>query len=149
MISPTGYGIRGDDSWGSGSFGAPRGKRLHDGVDFICTPGQKIWFPFDTGYMVRVANPYSKPGYSGCEIHAMDNGNSYICKIFYFQPDLYFIHSGENGPIISQGQTIGIAQDISKKYPDITWHIHLQVRESGRLTDWIDPTTIWEVPQWH
>ncbi len=145
MISSTGYGIRGIDKWGSGHFGAPRGKRKHDGVDFICSPGQRIWFPFDQGYMTRVAQPYAKPGYSGCEIQAIDNNKCYICKMFYFEPDETLIPSTQ----IFMGETIGTAQDISKKYKDITWHIHLQVREDARLSDWIDPKTIWRIPKWH
>jgi len=146
MISPTGYGIRGRDKWGSGCFGASRGKRTHKGVDFICTPGQRIWFPFEYGYMVREARPYAKTGFSGCEITAFEGDKYYLCKMFYFNPDLELVSKSKG---IKMGEPIGVAQDISVKYPDITWHIHLQVAELHCKTKWFDPQTIWEVPQWH
>jgi len=117
LISPTGRGIRGQDNWGSGAHNAPRGKRKHDGVDFICKPGQKVQSPI-YGRVVRVARPYVDSPYLGCLI-----ANERLeIKLFYFKPDISVI-----GKDIKQGDYIGIAQDISIKYPGIVPHLHLQI----------------------
>ena len=146
MISPTGLTIRGQDKWGSGAFGASRGKRKHNGVDFICTPGQSVWFPFDVGYMTRIARPYSKGDYLGCEIHAEDKGSFYVCKLFYFIPNATAIIEETK---LHKGVVIGKAQDISEKYPGMIRHIHLQVSHAYHETKWFNPENILEVPDEH
>jgi len=118
MISPTGNGIRGTDDWGDGRFGASRGDgRLHDGVDFVCTPRQSIFSPI-YGRLVREARPYPNSDYSGVLLH---NANVDI-MIFYLIPDSSLI-----GEWCTQGAVIGVAQDISEKYPGMTPHVHLKI----------------------
>ena len=146
IISPTGLGIRGIDKWGDGAYGAGRGKRKHNGVDFICTPGQNIWFPFDLGIVSRIARPYTKGHFYGCKIVAIDDGKFYICKIFYFQPILSHIVEEVK---LCKGMILGKAQDISKKYPGMTPHVHLQVATGLMPDKWINPKNILEVPDEH
>ena len=146
MINPTSYGIRDQDKWGSGAYGASRGKRKHSGVDFICNPGQNIYYPFDSGYMTRIARPYSKGEYLGCEISAIDKGKPYICKLFYFVPNATFIIEETR---LYKGATIGTAQDISDKYPGMTCHVHLQVAHMYKQLKWFNPEDILEVPSEH
>jgi hypothetical protein len=43
-------------------------------------------------------------------------------QLFYFEPNEKLI-----GKAVEKGQKIGIAQDISKKYPDMTPHVHLSI----------------------
>ena len=57
-------GIR-SDSKGDGHYLAPRGDRLHQGVDYVVAPGENILMPFN-GYMVREARPYTDCDLSGC-----------------------------------------------------------------------------------
>ncbi len=45
----------------------------------------------------------------------------------------------EEGDKIKKDQVIGMAQDLEKRYPDITPHIHYEVRYKG---DFIDPEGI-------
>ena len=45
MLSPTGGLIRHDQE-GSGFYGASRGKRRHNGIDYKCEKGQDIVAPF-------------------------------------------------------------------------------------------------------
>ena len=120
MISPTGKGVRGIDRWGSGEFGAPRGSnRTHDGTDFIATPGQAIFMPI-SGLIVREARPYSDSDYSGVLIR-----NDHIdIMMFYLIPNRNLIRTWA-----AKGAPIGVAQDISKKYPEIINHIHLGVKK--------------------
>jgi len=118
MISPTGKEIREKDEWGSGRYGAPRGQnKLHDGTDFVCTPGQSILSPI-SGMMVREARPYSNSDYSGVLLH----NDSIDIMLFYLIPDQNLI-----GKWIAKRSIIGVAQDISKKYPNMIPHIHLRV----------------------
>ena len=128
-MSPTGMGIR-NDAGGQGHFGAKRrrtnanGEEIiytHKGVDYRCIPGQAIFMPF-TGQIVRVARPYANGPYSGAVISC----KRMTIKIFYFEP-----YPETIGKIYKIGMPIGVAQDISQRYPDsgVTPHIHVQVEE--------------------
>ena len=128
MVNPTGLNIRGLDVWGSGSFGAPRKNHVHQGVDFICVPGQAIFSPIN-GLIVREAHPYADDlTWSGCLIR----GQYMEVKMFYL--NLYRDLIGLN---VTAGQTIGKAQDISLKYPGITPHVHAEAK--SLLTNMINP----------
>lgn len=129
LISPTGKSIRLMDDFGSGLFNAPRGKEKHNGIDYICEPGQVIISPVD-GTVIRKAFPYPNKEYAGVLLE----NDSIILKMFYFIPDKKII-----GSKVKQGERIGIAQDISKLYNDkkkkMIPHIHLQI-------EGIDPTVL-------
>lgn len=117
MISPTGKGVRVRDAQGSGLYGARRGSRRHEGADYICEPGQAVFAPL-SGTIVREAKPYDAGEFSGVLIQ----GTYMDVKMFYLTvaPELI-------GQIVKRGQVIGEAQDISKKYPGITPHVHLKI----------------------
>ena len=118
LLSPTGHGIRGDPA-GDGHFGSPRGSKHHQGTDFICTPGQQVYAPAKS-IVIRNAYPYPKDTrYSGI---LLDAGWCLI-KLFYLSPCL------RKGVELWRGQLIGIAQDISLKYPGqgMTPHIHMEL----------------------
>ena len=117
MISPTGSCVRGLDKHGEGKYGAGRGNHLHKGADFICVPGQNIVSPIK-GIIIREAKPYAKSDYSGLLIR----GSDIEIKMFYLEINLKLI-----GSSIMIGDFVGIAQDISKKYPGMTPHIHLEI----------------------
>ncbi len=121
MISPTGRGVRTKDNWGEGRYGASRGNRKHKGVDYICKPGQKVVSPIN-GIIIREAKPYAKSKYSGLLIA----GEHIAIKMFYFEP-LKIPGHEIMGKEIKKGDTIGIAQDISEKYPGMDPHIHLEI----------------------
>jgi len=117
MISPTGKGIR-SDAAGDGHYGAPRGNRKHNGTDYLCDPGQHIVAPI-AGIFTRIAYPYPDKTYSGLVIE----GKHLTVKMFYFDPLPDFIMLE-----IFQGQVIGVAQDISKRYGGLMLpHIHLEI----------------------
>jgi len=118
MKSPTGKGIR-SDSEGDGNYGARRGSRVHNGIDFLCDEGQAIGAPFDMK-ILRVAKPKVGSVMSGIEWQA---GRS-TGKMFYFEPDYTLI-----GKEVKQEQLIGVAQSVSKDYglPNMKDHIHFQV----------------------
>ena len=58
MISPTGKGIR-VDSEGDGNYGASRGSRRHNGIDYICVEGQEVRAPFNM-LINRIAKPKAR-----------------------------------------------------------------------------------------
>lgn len=121
FISPTGRQPRGVDHFGSGAFHAPRGNRLHNGVDYECIPGQIVRAPI-SGTIVRKAYPYSDDVfYEGC---VLENPEIQI-KMFYFVPTCKI------GSWVQQGEEIGYAQNISNKYSKgnkyMTPHVHLQI----------------------
>lgn len=122
MISPTGKKIRDFDPFGSGRYGAPRGKRIHRGVDFECEPGQEIVCPIGglTGAVriVREARPYVDAPYSGLLLKT----DKIVIKMFYFEPRRTLI-----GDFVAQGDIIGIAQNIAERYHGMTSHIHLEI----------------------
>lgn len=121
MISPTKLGMRGNDKWGSGLYGASRGGRKHRGADFICIPGQEVWAP-TRGMVVRIAYPYAEPYkdimYSGILIEA----NDCAIKMFYFEPLKTILKT-----TVEEGQLVGHAQDISVRYPGMIPHVHLEI----------------------
>jgi len=133
-MNPTGGIIR-SDAGGSGHFLAPRRKIIqgkiikyrHKGVDYTCTPGQKVWMPC-TGKIVRVANPYVSTEYTGIEIET----KRMVLKIFYVEP-----YVGVIGKTLQIGKPFGTAQDISQKYMEfgVTPHVHVQI-------DMIDPDAV-------
>ena len=118
MISPTGKGIR-YDSEGSGEYGAKRGDRIHNGIDYECEPGQEIVAPFDME-IVRESRPKAGSPLSGI---VWKYGRS-RGKMFYFSPDPNLI-----GSEVKEGQVIGIAQSVSQDYDllDMIDHIHFQI----------------------
>jgi len=117
MISPTTQGIRRADKWGNGEYGQARGEKLHKGGDYICEPGQSVVSPI-AGLVIRRARPYRKGKFSGLLIQ----GRHIAVKMFYLKPEKNII-----GRYVHQGDTVGIAQDISEKYPGMTPHIHVRI----------------------
>lgn len=119
------------DAAGSGHFHAPRGGRLHEGVDLVCTPGQSILCPIDCSY-VRISNPYKDDNrWHGLLL----NRESFLIYVWYIRP--YYFKIGET---IHEGETLGVAQDIAVKYgPPMTPHVHLGIKRDGV---WIDPLTM-------
>jgi hypothetical protein len=60
-------------------FNAPRGKVKHNGIDFICEPGQVVVSPID-GIVIRRAFPYANKEYAGVLLE----NDSLSLKMFYF-----------------------------------------------------------------
>lgn len=119
IISPTGKGLR-SDAAGDGSYLAPRGGRLHQGMDFLCTPGQKIVCPLNGARIVRMAFPYPDQSYHGVLLR----NNRVELLLFYLKPN-----DDAFDKELSQGAVIGLAEDITQRYGDdrMQPHIHLQI----------------------
>ncbi|MDE0840080.1 MAG: hypothetical protein OSB41_13650, partial [Kiritimatiellae bacterium] len=68
--------------------------------------------------------------YSGVLLQGLPPWQAYTFKIFYMQ------HTAPTNTV-KAGDTLGIAQDIGLRYPDITNHIHLEMWLDDEA---IDPT---------
>ena len=130
FINPTSGGIR-NDMGGSGYHGAPRGTRLHDGVDFSCEDGENVLMPVD-GTIIRESLPYGDDlRWRGVHIAS----SRIEIKMWYFEPRVGII-----GNTYRAGTAIGIAQNIGSKrgYEGVTPHIHLRIVK-------IDPLLLFKI----
>jgi len=127
MMNPTGGAVR-IDAGGNGNYGASRskivgGKKIeysHQGMDLACIPGQDIR-AISRGRFARLSFPYKDDQtYHGLVLETRQA----TFKIFYVKPDVSLL-----GKIVEEGDIMGKAQDISKKYPGsgVTPHIHIEI----------------------
>ena len=119
------YEVRGQDTQGAGWFHAPRGNRLHNGVDLVCEARESIHC-FVPGVVTKIGYPYS-PDVHPTKGHLRyieitTDGNKF--RYFYVKPKVVV------GQIIGLNQNIGISQDLTKIYPGITQHFHFEVRNT-------------------
>lgn len=126
MLNPTG-GIVRFDSHGKGTFGSSRGNRTHKGLDLCLIngrPGQKVIAPI-TGVVYRHMIAYAGDDYRGIVIR----NEHWEVRLLYLVPTV------KKGFPVHAGDVIGIAQDISERYPpkdgqkSMLPHIHMEVRE--------------------
>jgi len=134
MTNPTGKGVRGHDSFGSGAYQATRttaGRtRLHGGIDFASDAGQVVIAPM-AGTVTREAKPYSDggPWDTGLWIESSER-EALIVKMFYARP-----LPGIIGTYVREGDPVAIAISLQDKYPGITDHVHTEIWFAGRRID--------------
>lgn len=123
--------IRLRDSWGAGYYGASRGSRTHNGVDFVYKAGETVT-SLAAGQVTKVGYPYGDDlSYRYVEI---TDRNGFRCRHFYVSPDV------DVGLGVSVGTGIGRIQDTGKRYPDITCHLHFEVfKIEGGKRKYYDP----------
>tara|TARA_B100000809_G_C15106092_1_gene518821 strand:+ start:1098 stop:1523 length:426 start_codon:yes stop_codon:yes gene_type:complete len=122
--------LRNEDTTGNGWFGAKRGNRLHEGVDFVVTPGEKI-FACCSG-VVRIGNVYAaSTKMKLVEIKGSIDVHTVKVKQMYVLPSVV------NGEAVVMGQVIGVAQDVAKYHGSnkMQPHVHVSVWKNGLLTD--------------
>lgn len=120
--------IRGDDEHGSGAWHAPRGNRLHNAVDYSCLPTTEICSPV-SGTVTKLGHPYGDDlSYRYVQI-TVPGGDCH--RVFYVEPITLV---GEE--VIAHQTPIGIAQDLTTRYPGITNHVHYEIK---RGDEYINP----------
>lgn len=129
--SPTGQDERGCDAFGCGDYGASRGSRDHRGIDYAATPGEDVVAVIG-GEVTRIGWPYANADYRYIEITSDDG---YVVREMYVSPDANLVVGSQ----VTQGEVIGTVQSLQPRYPGITDHIHVEVRENGVV---IDPATV-------
>lgn len=105
------------DDWGCGHYGAPRGDRVHRGVDIVAAPGDPV-FCLNRGIVTKVGYPYSDD-LSYRYVEVTDAGVRW--RYFYCEP---IVNVGDEVDAYTQ---IGTAQALGDRYPGITPHMHLEV----------------------
>ncbi|MDP2687517.1 MAG: peptidoglycan DD-metalloendopeptidase family protein [Aequorivita sp.] len=124
--------IRKCDASGCGHFGASRGERGHNGVDFIVTEGQAIKVPFDCK-VTRHGYPYAgDTNYELVEIQGMNGFEAFKAKIMYVK------NIKPVGTLLKKGEAVCEAANIAKRYSKpMTIHVHFELYLNGVL---VDPT---------
>ena len=120
MITPN---IRGFDKWGAGYYNAPRGKRLHNGLDFVCHNGEYITSLVD-GICTKIGYPYNPTSDKKGDFRYIEMTDKTGIKVrfFYLHPIISV------GNLVQKGQTIGISQNLTVAYPGIIQHFHFEVK---------------------
>ena len=123
--------FRGCDLSGCGAFGSGRIGHIHAGLDLEVKENESIYSPID-GEVIRFPFPYGDDlRYKGILI----KNKEYEVKIFYLNPTI------KAGTKVKQGDVIGKAQNVAKKYSNpMTNHIHLEVRNNKGVL--INPETL-------
>ncbi len=134
FANPTHGYIRGEDAYGSGSFGTVRdgGKRKHHGVDYIAEPGDWVEAPI-AGIVTKHGYAYKRSDLRFIEIKNTDTGMR--ARVLYVDASI------QEGAVVAAGEVIGTAQDLAKRYPGgITNHVHVELTNArGAL---LDPATL-------
>lgn len=118
--------LRNKDTTGNGWYGASRGYRKHEGVDFVVKEGQNI-YACDSG-RIRIGNVYK--GSTKMKLVEIKNP-TYKVKQMYVQPIL------KTGQYVKAGDLIGKAQNVAKYHGSnrMKPHVHISVWKNGLLTD--------------
>ncbi len=122
--------LRGWDKFGGGHFGASRGGREHNGIDYEIIPGAEI-------FTVGVSGQITKHGYvyaddSTYRYIEITDENEYRHRYFYVSPE------AELGDHVTPDDVIGIAQNIADRYPGgMTAHVHYEIKTPS--DGFIDP----------
>lgn len=129
VANPTGHEPRGTDAYGEGRFHASRdgGEREHEGVDYVSVPGQAVEAPI-SGYVSKIG--YAYPDNETLRFVEIENPALHLtARVFYVDPNVAV------GDAVSIGKPIGTADNLQRRYPGITNHVHLEVAERGRKVD--------------
>jgi peptidoglycan LD-endopeptidase LytH len=134
LANPTEGPIRGADAFGSGKFGAGRdkGKRAHHGVDYVAKPGGGVNAPI-SGKVTREGFAYRDDALLRY-IEITNTETMLSARILYVAPSV------REGQLVTAGEPIGLAQNLAKRYPGITNHVHVELRNAQRTL--IDASTL-------
>jgi murein DD-endopeptidase MepM/ murein hydrolase activator NlpD len=133
FANPTHGMIRTTDAFGSGGFGAVRdaGKRHHQGVDYVAAPGAPVHAPI-SGRISHLGFAYGgDKTYRYVEIANPNTGM--VARVLYIDAAVV------DGDEVVAGDVIGAAQDLGARYPGITNHVHVELRDATRTV--VDAST--------
>ena len=115
---------RGCDEWGCGNYGASRGNRKHKGMDFKAESGQ-ILLSTVVGEVSKLGYPYSDDlDYRYVQV---TDAAGYDIRFFYIDPS---IRLGDKVMLLDP---LGEVQDLSNRYPEMTNHVHIEIKKGGRF----------------
>ena len=139
FVDPTGKGVRNDPT-GGGYYDSPRldpwGRiRMHHAVDFLATPGQNVLAPISgkaTREVIVYGNRFLKanPKLKMFRGIMIVNKYGWSAKLFYMLPN-----KGIIGSEVNAGNIIGTAQNRAQFTPNMQNHVHMELRDNGKLVD--------------
>lgn len=110
-----------NDSFGSGSFGASRGHRPHNGIDISTAPGEEIFSPLAM-YVERTSKANTSTKTSGVRFVPRNLSDGTHGYIWYFKP-----YENVIGQWVEEGTPLGVAQDIASEYGSgMQNHVHIE-----------------------
>jgi len=123
FANPTGKAPRTHDDFGGGAFGASRGSRQHEGVDYAAAAGQAALAPI-SGFVTKIGYAYA--GDDSLRFVEITNpAIGYVARAFYVDPTVTV------GQALRLGESIGTVVSLQSHYPGITDHVHLEISRSG------------------
>jgi hypothetical protein len=122
--------IRGQDTWGSGDYGAPRGNHKHRGVDFECAKQMTV-LSLKRGFVTKWGFPYNRDDTKKAHFRYIEIEGFADVKIRYF----YVFPYVKPGDQVDVFQEIGMQQHLGGVWPGITEHIHIEVIVHGERID--------------
>lgn len=123
------------DECGEGHFGASRGSRTHNGIDYAAAANSEVLSPI-WGFVTKLGYPYGDDlTYRYVEIAS--NGKRH--RFFYVKPSWDM----EKGHEVQTGDVIGQVQNIAKRYAPrhMVNHIHYEIKTLDG--EFIDPEEYW------
>lgn len=138
LLAPNTHGIRGQDDYGNGHYGASRdgGTRMHLGIDFAGLEGEHLRMPL-RGRLDRLGYAYpDNLTLRSLHLVSLDDP-AYMVKLLYVIPK-----DGVPGEEYEQGDYIGDQATLQKRYPGIIDHVHLELWLKKPEGPWerLDPT---------
>ncbi len=126
--------LRGTDAQGSGAYGAPRGSRIHKGVDYADKPGTRVYAAIN-GFVTRLGYPYK----GNRELRLIEVEDSFNSLVRY----MYVLPAVKKGDLIKRGEFLGELQRHPAKR--ITQHVHVDVRQMvNKRRKFVDPVKYFE-----
>ena len=128
--------IRGWDCQGNGAWLAPRGSKNHQGEDPICKAYSSVKSHVD-GVVTKIGKPYDpnckRRGHLRyVEVTATKNKVRAKVRYFYINPAV------SKGQKIKAGDELGISSDLSGVFEGITQHVHVEVIEYVKPSDYFE-----------
>jgi murein DD-endopeptidase MepM/ murein hydrolase activator NlpD len=106
------------DAYGSGEYGAPRGDRTHNGIDYTLSVLSPV-----AGTVTKLGYPYSDDlSYRYVEV---TDSIGYKHRVFYIRPVV------KVGDVVSRETEIGQPQDVAARYTAKGWmsqHVHYEIK---------------------
>jgi len=116
------------DRQGHGAFGAPRGSRTHNGIDYVANAGDYVCSPV-TGIITKYGYPYPDDlSYRYVEITSEPDQLRH--RLFYTSM-LYVLQIQSK---VKKGEIVALVQDIAARYPAddpkdaMINHVHYEIR---------------------
>ncbi|MBL4651258.1 MAG: hypothetical protein JKY53_00125 [Flavobacteriales bacterium] len=129
--------IRSTDIYGSGRYGASRGKRLHNGIDIVCHKNESI-DAFESGTVTKIGLPYNPEDTKKAHLRYTEitvaNGDRHR---YFYTDGIYLVDH-----VVSRGDTIAWAQGLQDIYQGITEHYHFEIMKPTAKRRYRNPVVI-------